>query len=99
TKSMSSTKSKIEKLTTADDLPQRLEAAMHTAHRGGWGRGSAEPPVPRSLAVSMSPELSYGRHAGPAPHTARPAAVVLLLFRRAGRWHLPLTERPLTLAH
>jgi 8-oxo-dGTP pyrophosphatase MutT (NUDIX family) len=47
----------------------------------------------------MSPELSYGRHAGPAPHTARPAAVVLLLFRRAGRWHLPLTERPLTLAH
>jgi 8-oxo-dGTP pyrophosphatase MutT (NUDIX family) len=47
----------------------------------------------------MSPELSYGRHAGPAPHTARPAAVVLVLFRRGGRWHLPLTERPITLAH
>ena len=47
----------------------------------------------------MSPELSYGRHAGPAPHTARHAAVVLLLFRRDGRWHLPLTERPDTLAH
>ena len=30
----------------------------------------------------MSPELSYGRHAGPAPHTARQAAVMLLLFRR-----------------
>jgi 8-oxo-dGTP pyrophosphatase MutT (NUDIX family) len=24
---------------------------------------------------------------------------MLLLFRRGGRWHLPLTERPLTLAH
>jgi 8-oxo-dGTP pyrophosphatase MutT (NUDIX family) len=47
----------------------------------------------------MSPELSYGRHAGPAPHTARRAAVVLLLCRRNGKWHLPLTERPLTLAH
>jgi len=47
----------------------------------------------------MSPELSYGRHRGPAPHTARSAAVVLLLFRRAGRWQLPLTERPVTLAH
>ncbi len=47
----------------------------------------------------MSPELSYGRHAGPAPYTARPAAVVLLLFRRARHWYLPLTERPDTLAH
>jgi 8-oxo-dGTP pyrophosphatase MutT (NUDIX family) len=46
----------------------------------------------------MSPNLGYGRHAGPAPHTARAAAVVLLLFRRNGTWHLPLTERPLTLA-
>jgi 8-oxo-dGTP pyrophosphatase MutT (NUDIX family) len=45
----------------------------------------------------MSPDLSYGRHAGPAPHTARHAAVVLLLFRRNGKWHLPLTERPDTL--
>jgi 8-oxo-dGTP pyrophosphatase MutT (NUDIX family) len=96
---MSSTKSKIEKLTTADNLPQRFEAAMHTARAGAWGRGPAEPSVPWSRTVSMSPELSYGRHAGPAPHTARPAAVVLLLFRRAGRWHLPLTERPLTLTH
>ena len=45
----------------------------------------------------MSPELSYGRHAGPAPSTARHAAVMLLLFRRDGRWHLPLTERPSSL--
>lgn len=47
----------------------------------------------------MSPQLSYGRHAGPPPGTARPAAVMLLLFQRDGRWHLPLTERPATLVH
>jgi 8-oxo-dGTP pyrophosphatase MutT (NUDIX family) len=46
----------------------------------------------------MSPEMTYGRHAGPAPCTARQAAVMLLLFQRNGRWHLPLTERPATLA-
>jgi 8-oxo-dGTP pyrophosphatase MutT (NUDIX family) len=51
----------------------------------------------------MSPEMSYGRHAGPAPSTARHAAVMLLLFRRdhptagARRWHVPLTERPTSL--
>lgn len=89
---MSFTESKIEALVTADDLPQRLAIALHTGHRG----------VPQR--TQMSPELSYGRHAGPAPHTARPAAVVLLLFRRdhpaggARRWHVPLTRRPNTLA-
>jgi 8-oxo-dGTP pyrophosphatase MutT (NUDIX family) len=46
----------------------------------------------------MSPEMSYGRHAGPAPTTARLAAVMVLLFRRAGHWYLPLTERPATLS-
>jgi 8-oxo-dGTP pyrophosphatase MutT (NUDIX family) len=46
----------------------------------------------------MSPEMSYGRHAGPAPATARQAAVLILLFRRAGHWYLPLTERPATLS-
>jgi 8-oxo-dGTP pyrophosphatase MutT (NUDIX family) len=70
---------------------------MRPTPKGGWGRGPAEPPAPRSNAARMSPELSYGRHAGPAPHTARHAAVVLLLFRRNGKWHLPLTERPDTL--
>jgi 8-oxo-dGTP pyrophosphatase MutT (NUDIX family) len=84
---MSSTKLKIEQLTTADDLPQRLAAALRSGQ------------TPRSRRHRLSPELGYGRHAGPAPHTARHAAVVLLLFQRNGKWHLPLTERPLTLAH
>jgi 8-oxo-dGTP pyrophosphatase MutT (NUDIX family) len=89
---MSSIESRSESILAADDLPQRLAQAI-----GDGSRGSA-------ARVRMSPELSYGRHAGPAPFSARPAAVVLLLFRRdhapggAGRWHLPLTERPASLA-
>jgi 8-oxo-dGTP pyrophosphatase MutT (NUDIX family) len=90
---MSFIESKIAALVTADDLPERLKTALGSGHRGGLCR------------CRMSPQLSYGRHAGPAPHTARAAAVLLLLFRRdqsaggAKRWHLPLTERPATLAH
>src|ERR1700754_2209021 len=84
---MSSIASKIEALVTADDLPNRLDVAIRHGHRGP------------AASYRVSPELSYGRHNGPAPHTARKAAVMLVLFRRDGRWHLPLTERPLTLAH
>lgn len=75
----------IEIIQTTPDLPERLTQAL------GDGRGGA------AARVRMSPELSYGRHAGPAPQSARRAAVIVLLFRRRGRWHLPLTERPLTL--
>jgi 8-oxo-dGTP pyrophosphatase MutT (NUDIX family) len=78
------TESKNEWLARTDDLPARLAAAL------------AEPSV-RISGLRMSPELSYGRHAGPAPNTARDAAVVLLLFRRGGRWYLPITERPTSL--
>jgi 8-oxo-dGTP pyrophosphatase MutT (NUDIX family) len=67
------------------DLPDRLAAAFAGGRSGAAAR------------VRMSPELSYGRHAGPAPHTARHAAVILLLFRRDGHWHVPLTERSATL--
>ncbi len=89
---MSFTESMIESVLAADDLPERIAAALGAGRRGGRAR------------VQMSPELTYGRHAGPAPPTARRAAVMLLLFRHehaaggAGRWHLPLTERPATLA-
>jgi 8-oxo-dGTP pyrophosphatase MutT (NUDIX family) len=84
---MSYTASQIERLTTAADLPDRLREAMRAGERSS----------PRG--VRLSPQLSYGRHVGPTPHTARAAAVLLLLFRRQGRWHLPLTERPQSLAH
>ena len=84
---MSSTESMIQPIHAASDLPQRLAAALAEGRRSGAAR------------VRMSPEMSYGRHAGPAPHTARNAAVMLLLFRLAGHWHVPLTERPATLTH
>ncbi len=77
----------MEGLHSAADLPERIAELLREAHRGSAAR------------IRMSPELSYGRHAGPAPHTARHAAVIVLLFRRGGCWHLPLTERPQTLAH
>jgi 8-oxo-dGTP pyrophosphatase MutT (NUDIX family) len=85
---MSCTTSKIDSLSTADDLPERLIAAMpqHRQTRSDGGR-------------RFAPELSYGRHFGPAPATARPAAVLVLLLRRAGRWHIPLTQRTDHLRH
>jgi 8-oxo-dGTP pyrophosphatase MutT (NUDIX family) len=78
-------------MATMLELLQRpdLPACIATALGDGGGGGAAR--------VRMSPELSYGRHAGPAPHTARRAAVIVLLFRRDGRWHIPLTERSATL--
>ena len=83
---MSYTASQIEALATDADLPQKLAAAIRDGHRG------------KLRGARMSPQLSYGRHAGPAPVTVRAAAVMMLLFRRGGRWHLPLTERPTSLA-
>ena len=77
----------IAKLTTASDLPTRLAAELTSAPRRGGG------------SARMSPELSYGRHAGPPPATARHAAVMLLLFQRGERWHLPVTERLAALRH
>lgn len=77
-------------LATAADLPERLAAALNA---GDHRRSD------RVRRNRMSPQLSYGRHAGPPPCTARPAAVLLLLYQREGRWYLPLTERPAILLH
>jgi 8-oxo-dGTP pyrophosphatase MutT (NUDIX family) len=52
-------------------------------------------PLPgRRAQAKFAPELSYGRHAGPPPHDARPAAVLALLFPDQGDWSIPLTLRP-----
>jgi 8-oxo-dGTP pyrophosphatase MutT (NUDIX family) len=82
-----STDSTSKALAAAADFPEQLAAALNAGHRGSLRRNR------------MSPQLSYGRHAGRPPCTARAAAVMLLLFQRDGRWHLPLTERPATLVH
>jgi 8-oxo-dGTP pyrophosphatase MutT (NUDIX family) len=48
---------------------------------------------------TMEPELSFGRHAGPAKPDCRPAAVVVLLHWVDGQWHVPLMLRPKSLSH
>ncbi len=48
----------------------------------------------------MTPPLAYGRHRGPAPETARRAAVAITLLQRDdGTFFIPLTLRPTTLKH
>ncbi len=55
-------------------------------------------PLPGRMAQSQfEPELSFGRHYAPAPASARPAAVLALLYWHAGAWHIPLTVRPATM--
>ena len=67
-------------------LPERLAGRLRRA-------------LPGAAAQSLyQPQASYGRHFGPAPATARPAAVLVLLYTDAGAWHLPLTLRPAFLA-
>lgn len=49
---------------------------------------------------TVSPELSYGRHRGPATQTSRIAAVTVALYQDSqGQWTIPLTLRPATLQH
>ncbi len=66
----------------ADNLPQLLAARLREP-LPGW---RAQRP--------FQTELSFGRYFGPTPLHARPAAVMILLYRSAGEWHLPLTLRP-----
>jgi 8-oxo-dGTP pyrophosphatase MutT (NUDIX family) len=65
------------------DLPARLEARL-ARPLPGW-----------PAQIHYQPELSLGRHQGPAPATARRAAVLVLLYPRDNAWHLPLMLRPL----
>lgn len=56
-------------------------------------------PLPGAAAHRRFPhELSYGRHAGPAPPRARVAAVMILLYPDADQWFIPLILRPATMA-
>ncbi|MBX9791144.1 MAG: CoA pyrophosphatase [Pirellulales bacterium] len=55
-------------------------------------------PLPGRTAQSrFEPELSFGRHYAPPPDDARQAAVLVLLYPHEGRWHVPLTLRPVTM--
>lgn len=64
------------------DLPKQLTTRL-------------EQPLPGwSAQARYQPELSFGRHRGPTPAGARPAAVLVLLYPRDGQWHVPLMLRP-----
>lgn len=64
------------------ELPDQL-AAQLAGPLPGW-----------QAQAHYQPELSFGRHRGPAPTGARPAAVLVLLYPREGQWHVPLMLRP-----
>jgi 8-oxo-dGTP pyrophosphatase MutT (NUDIX family) len=64
------------------DLPARLASRLRQRLPGWQAQGS------------FQPELSFGRHRGPAPADVRPAAVLVLLYPREGGWHVPLILRP-----
>jgi len=65
-----------------DPFVEQLRAALA-------GRSTRNRP-----GLHFSPELNYGRQRGPAPHTAKRAAVLALLYPDQGRWSIPLTVRP-----
>jgi 8-oxo-dGTP pyrophosphatase MutT (NUDIX family) len=67
------------------DLPQLLQREL--------ANGQADRPWRRRLA----PQLSYGRHEGPARCGARRAAVAIVFYRQGSAWHVPLTVRPASL--
>jgi 8-oxo-dGTP pyrophosphatase MutT (NUDIX family) len=58
----------------------------------------SSPPRRVAKRFRFAPQLSYGRHRGPAPPQSRAAAVMLLVYPREGRWFIPFTLRPLTLS-
>ncbi|MBI3840181.1 MAG: CoA pyrophosphatase [Planctomycetia bacterium] len=52
-------------------------------------------PLPGWAAQARyQPELSFGRHLGPVPADAKPAAVLVLLYPHGDQWHIPMILRP-----
>jgi 8-oxo-dGTP pyrophosphatase MutT (NUDIX family) len=84
-------------------------APNHPLHALSSEYPLADPRLPEQLAARLmrgtclsasrefESELGYGRHHGPPLHTARPAAVLILLYPTEQGWCLPLTVRPATL--
>jgi 8-oxo-dGTP pyrophosphatase MutT (NUDIX family) len=46
----------------------------------------------------LAPQYAYGRHRGPAPRYAHPAAVLICLMPAGADWMIPLTLRPAQMA-
>ena len=69
--------------------PDELTAALKQA----LGRGLPG----RAVHRAMGHRLSYGRHHGPVPGDARPAAVLLALHQAAKGWSIPAILRPVVM--
>lgn len=67
--------------TAIPDLPRHVAELLASGGSRAHGDGYA-------------PDLTFGRHAGPPPHDARQAAVLVLLYEREGVWRVPLMLRP-----
>jgi 8-oxo-dGTP pyrophosphatase MutT (NUDIX family) len=72
---------------------------MNVALSAAWLESLAQrltQPLPgRAGQRRFEPDLGFGRHFGPAPPDARPAAVMILLYPgEDGVWRVPLTVRP-----
>jgi 8-oxo-dGTP pyrophosphatase MutT (NUDIX family) len=74
---------RVENTSMNSDLPAQLERRL-SQPLPGW-----------KAQAAFQPELSFGRHRGPAPSGARPAAVLLLIYPGQRGWHVPLMLRPL----
>src|SRR3954468_4735307 len=68
------------------ELARELAADLLLPPAGGWRR-------------EFAPELSYGRHAGPARSDPRLDAVAISLCWTNREWRLPLTVRCAALTH
>lgn len=69
-------------LCTSPELPRILERQL------------SQGPADHRWRHGLAPQLTYGRHAGPARSDARDAAVAIVLYFHDSTWHVPLTMRP-----
>ncbi|MEX2185676.1 MAG: CoA pyrophosphatase [Pirellulales bacterium] len=95
-------------MSEAPDLPRSMPLSTPPTSGGRSGGIAAlarlgevlAGPLPGHAAQARyEPELAFGRHGGPAPRSARAAAVAVLLYERDGVCHVPLTVRPAHLAN
>lgn len=67
------------------DLPRLLQREL------------ADADTDRRWRSWLEPQLTYGRHSGPARSDSRQAAVAIVLYLQDSTWHVPLTVRPASL--
>lgn len=76
-------------------IPEKLRHLL-SHHAASTRLARAQPRDQSSDAYRLlAPQYAYGRHRGPAPKSAHPAAVLIALVSdNQGGWTIPLTLRP-----